>query len=163
MTPAISTDGFSQEKQSNESDSSFSDDENKLKTFNLSSVKNDQKIQNHTNWVLDVIVFNIARLRLEQFTSVKFNDEENLTSMIHTKILESDGNIKSMIRHFTDYLIRSCKRRGIISRRLLLVSNGQKKSFIRNVCNCLLLLPDQLIGSSFTKQQMLKYHEARKL
>ena len=138
--------------------SDFSDDDinmnSKAQTFDLSVSGGVQQLQSQANWLLDIVVFNISRLRLEQFMNTQFSNEDNLISLIHTKIREASGNISQMMTHFNNYLIRSCKRRGIISRRLLLISNEKKQQFIQDVCHCITLLPDQLIATKLTKQQI---------
>lgn len=133
-----------------ESDSgSASDDENaETKTDTVCGV----------NWFFDVIVFSIGRLRLKSFMVTKFESKEQPAALIAIKIKETTGNISSMLHNFVKFLIKSCKRNGIVTRRLLLMSkDSDRLRYIRDLCNNLADLPSQLLAFKFTGQQITQF------
>ncbi|OHT03733.1 hypothetical protein TRFO_06568 [Tritrichomonas foetus] len=108
------------------------------------------------NWFIIVVVFNIARNRLESFleTQHDFHEFNQSIAKVHTEIISAGQHLASMQEQLQDYLIRSCKRRCFVFRRILLLSNEKlKRDYITELCKYLAQLPDQMMASTISPQQ----------
>ncbi|OHS95265.1 hypothetical protein TRFO_02254 [Tritrichomonas foetus] len=107
------------------------------------------------NWLMIVAVFNTARLRLESFMATQFDLSNGSTSLIYQKIIEGGSHLGSMLPQLNEYLIRSCKRNGIVLRRLLLIATEHEKNkYLEALCSNMVHLPDQMLAFKFTSQQI---------
>ena len=110
------------------------------------------------NWFNEIILFNICRYRLEYFIQTQYHrnfvDSPDLLKVIPE--IESVGPQTSSIKHqLQDYLIRSCKRRCFIFRRMLLMSTeSEKLHYILEVCRNISLIPDQILSFHISAQQI---------
>ena len=108
------------------------------------------------NWFIIVVVFNIARNRLDAYleTQHEFHKFDSMVANVSTEINSSGLHLQSMHDQLTNYLIRSCKRKCFIFRRLLLLSKDEeKKKYILDLCKFLARLPDQILAFKLTNQQ----------
>ena len=110
------------------------------------------------NWFNEIILFNICRYRLEYFIQTQYHknfvDSPDLLKVIPE--IELAGPQTSSIKHqLQDYLIRSCKRRCFIFRRMLLMSTeSEKLHYILEVCRNISLIPDQILSFHISAQQI---------
>ena len=115
--------------------------------------------ESNIEWFGIVIVFNIARLRLEAFleTQNDFTKINDQMSQLYPELNNSGAHIASMIPQLMDYMVRSCKRRCFVFRRVLLLRDDNAKSdYMIELCKYLSLLPDQMLAYKFTSQQTVQ-------
>ena len=131
--------------------SSFSRDDSDV----FDTASESESYEQFINWMMIVALFNVARLRLESFLATQFEFKNTTISLIYNKVKESGKHLSSMFQKFNDYLIRSCKRRGIVVRRLLLISSEMEKiKYLEALCSSMSHLPNQMLASKLTKQQI---------
>ena len=109
------------------------------------------------DWFIMVIGFNIARNRLESFIESQYDFEvlDLLVDQIIPEVQSTEKQLNLKNNQLLNYLIRSCKRRGFVFRRLLLIADDDdKRQYVMEICSSLSKLPDQMMGSSLTSQQV---------
>ena len=119
----------------------------------------DDQESNVVDWFNIVIVFNVARLRLEAFleTQHDFTKMNERMSQLYPELISAGAHIASMIPQLVDYMVRSCKRRCFVFRRVLLLRDDMAKyDYMIELCKYLSLLPDQMLAYKFSSQQTIQ-------
>lgn len=117
----------------------------------------DQQEKSIINWFTIVITFNICRYRLEAYLETQHQLTKIDESIVHInpEIIGAGPHTASMLHQLEDYLIRTCKRRCFVFRRLLLLTTQKAKyQYLFDLCKNLSLLPDQMMSYAFTSQQI---------
>jgi len=123
-------------------------------------------VNEDTNWLTVVIVFNICRYRLEMFLDTQIGLSINNKDLyqIHPEIIQAGKHTASMLPQLHNHLIRSCKRHGFIYRRLLFLSSNESKyQYILELCQNLSLVPDQMLSFSLSSQQITQIAQTAKI
>ncbi|KAK8834759.1 hypothetical protein M9Y10_030502 [Tritrichomonas musculus] len=113
--------------------------------------------QSESDFNTKLVLFNITRLRLETFLeqSLDLKEVEEIIPTIGKEIEKFDNCVTSVHPHLRDFLIRMCQRCAFIYRRLLLLSDSiSKLKYIVSLCHSISNLPDLLISSFLTSQQV---------
>lgn len=110
------------------------------------------------NWFNEIILFNICRYRLEYFLETKYGldlkDVPNIFQIL-PEINSVGDQTKSMAHQLSDYLLRSCKRRCFIYRRIMLMTSEiDKLCYIHHLCRSISLIPDQMLSFHISPQQI---------
>lgn len=110
-------------------------------------------ITSNSNYLKIVIVFNVCRYRIEKF--IDASDMSNSNEVIHSELLNFSANTALLTPQLIAYLIRSCKRRCYILRRMMLIpDSSSRQKYIHALCLSLALIPAQLLNHSLTNSQV---------